>query len=301
MSSAGRATTRVSPWCPVSTVGHPRRRTAIGGSRCTRRSTAARALGQVAAYSSWLAHEEGPPFVLWPDTGAKVRAVVADALARGDEQLHHHDVARVLDTIGVPALRTCTATTLADALTAADDVGYPVALKAAGRDVLAKTAAAGLALDLGDAAGLEAAWTRMAGRFGAAMLPALVQPMVEPGVDVAVAITDHPEVGPVVAIRPGGAHAALDQVADVRVLPIGSLEVGRLIAESRLSAFLEPESRDSLGDALSRLAALVEEVPEIRAIAINPMIVDGERTTSIDVRIDIAPLERDALPDLRRV
>jgi acyl-CoA synthetase (NDP forming)/RimJ/RimL family protein N-acetyltransferase len=262
---------------------------------------AARALGHVAAYGAWLAREEGPPFVLWPDTSAKVRAVVVEALEQGQERLTHAQVARVLDGIGVPALPTGTAATLVEALAAADAVGYPIALKAAGRDVLAKTAAAGLALDLPDAGSLEAAWLRMAERFGEAMAPALVQPMVEPGVDVAVAIYDHPEVGPVVAIRPGGAHAALDQVADVRVLPIGSLEIGRLIAESRLSPFLEPESRDALGDALARLAALVEEVPEIRSIAINPMIVDGDRTTSIDVEIAIAPVEQEPLPNLRRV
>jgi acyl-CoA synthetase (NDP forming)/RimJ/RimL family protein N-acetyltransferase len=263
--------------------------------------SAARALGQVAAYAAWLARDEGPPFVLWPDTAAKVRAVVAEALEHERDRLTRDEVGRVLDGIGVPALATRAVTSVTDALAAAEEVGFPVALKAAGRDVLAKTAAAGLALDLADAAGLGAAWARMLERFGEAMVPALVQPMVEPGVDVAVSISDHPEVGPVVAIRPGGAHAALDRAADVRVLPIGSLEVGRLIAESRLAAFLEPESRDALGDALSRLAALVEEVPEIRTITINPMIVDGPRTTSVDVDVEIAPVERELLPDLRRV
>ena len=86
---------------------------------------------------------------------------------------------------------------------------------------MAKTVAAGLALDLADEAALRTAWERMEERFGSEMAPALVQTMVEPGVDVAIAVHDHPEVGPVISLRPGGANAALDQDAELQVLPIG--------------------------------------------------------------------------------
>jgi acyl-CoA synthetase (NDP forming) len=262
---------------------------------------AARALGYVSAYADWLSREEGPPLELPPAVVSTVQALVADALAGGADHLAQQDVTRVFAAIGVPAVPTGWATSRVEALQVADELGYPVALKAAGRDALAKTAAAGVALDLADRSALESTWQRMGERFGEAMLPAVVQAMVEPGVDVAVSIWEHPEVGPVLSIRPGGAHAALDQAADVRVLPIGALEVARLVGESRLAPFLEPESRDALGDALARLAALVEAVPEIRALQVNPMIIDGARTTSIDIGIDIAAVERDPLPDLRRL
>ena len=60
-----------------------------------------------------------------------------------------------------------------------------------------------------------------------------------PGVDVAVVVRDHPAVGPVLSLGPGGAAAALDTAADVRVLPLTDLEAVRLVAGSRLAPLLD--------------------------------------------------------------
>ena len=108
------------------------------------------------------------------------------------------------------------------------------------------------------------------------LVPALVQPMVGPGVDVAVVVRDHPAVGPVLSLGPGGAAAALDTAADVRVLPLSDLEALRLVASSRLAPLLDDQGRRALEATLLRLAALVEDVPEIGELVLNPVIVrDG--------------------------
>ena len=74
--------------------------------------------------------------------------------------------------------------------------------------------------------------------------------MVAPGVDVAVRVSDHPTVGPVLSLGLGGAAAALDPPTDVRVLPLTDLDAARLVAGSRLAPALDDADRAALEAAL---------------------------------------------------
>ena len=262
---------------------------------------AARALGRVADYAAWLDQDEGSVPELDPASVATVRALVAEGLSHGPGPLGLGAAARALAAVGVEVVATCPADSLESALAAADEVGYPVALKAAGRGEMAKTVASGLALDLADPVALRDAWERMSDRFGADLAPALVQPMVEPGVDVAVTVREHPEVGPVIALRPGGANAALDLDAEVQVLPLGDQDARRLVASSRLAPHLDEASCQRLEELLLRVGALVEEVPEIVALTLNPVIVGAGRALAIEASVELAEVERERLPPIRRV
>jgi acyl-CoA synthetase (NDP forming)/RimJ/RimL family protein N-acetyltransferase len=262
---------------------------------------AARALGRAAAYAAWLREEPGVVPELDDEERAGARDLVSAALARGSEALHLPEVAELLGAVGVDVVPTAEVTSLDEATMAAGLMGYPVALKACVRDAMAKTLVAGLALDLADAGALQAAWDRMVERLGDAVTPALVQPMVEPGVDVAIAVHDHPEVGPVITLRPGGANAALDQAAEVAVLPLGDEEAARLIARSRLAPYLDPGATAALQSLLLRIGALVEEVPEVVGLWANPVIVSSDRAVAIEAQVDLAAVDRDRLPPIRRV
>jgi acyl-CoA synthetase (NDP forming)/RimJ/RimL family protein N-acetyltransferase len=262
---------------------------------------AARALGRVAEYAAWLERAEGEPYELDPDAVARARALVTDALAAGATTLELDVAAPVLRAVGIAVVPTTVVRSFEDAAAAGEASDAPVALKAACRDAMAKTVVAGLALDLADEAALRSAWDRMHERFGDEMLPALVQPMVEPGVDVAVAVDDHPEVGPILSLLPGGAAAALDHDADVRVLPLGELDARRLVEGSRLSPYLDDAAAAHLQQLLLRLGGLVEEVPEIVCVRLNPVIVTVDGATAIDVHVEVREVEREPLPPIRRI
>jgi acetyltransferase len=125
--------------------------------------------------------------------------------------------------------------------------------------------------------------------------------MVEPGVDVAVAVHDHPEVGPVISLRPGGANAALDQDAVLQVLPIGDRDAQRLVERSRLAPYLDDAATARLVDLLLRVGALVEEVPEVVGLWANPVIVRGDAATAIEAGLRVKAVDREPLPPIRRV
>lgn len=262
---------------------------------------AARALGRVAAYAEWLALPEGEAMVLDDAVAAAVRSLVQEHLDRGSTPLGEPEAMALLDAVGLPTLPTEVVRSLDDAIGAAESMGYPVVLKAAGRERMAKTAAAGFAIDLEGPDALRIAWDRMEQTLGAALVPALVQPMVGPGVDVAVIVRDHPTVGPVLSLGPGGAAAALDTAADVRVLPLSDLDARRLVAASRLAPLLDEAGCRALETTLLRVAALVEEVPEIDELVLNPVIVREGTAVIAQARATVAPIERDPRPPVRRV
>jgi hypothetical protein len=114
-------------------------------------------------------------------------------------------------------------------------------------------------------------------------------------------VRDHPAVGPVLSLGPGGAAAALDTAVDVRVLPLTDLEARRLVAASRLGPVLDGAGQVALEEALLRVAALVEEAPEITELVLNPVIVRDGQAVVAQAVATVAPLERDPRPPVRRV
>jgi hypothetical protein len=197
-------------------------------------------------------------------------------------------------------LRTELVTTVDAAVAASESIGYPVVLKGAGRAATAKTAAAGFAIDLEGPQAVRHAWDRMADGLGDALVPVLVQPMLVPGVDIAVRVRAHPTVGPVLSIGPGGAAAAFDPAVDVRVLPLTDLDAERLVAGARLAPALDEADRDALGGVLLRVAALVEAHPEVEEVTLNPVIVRAGAAVVTQGHATVHPLDRDPLPPVRR-
>jgi acyl-CoA synthetase (NDP forming) len=261
---------------------------------------AADALGRVAAYAAYCARPEGEALALDGEQVDAARQLVHEHIEAGQIELGDGETLALLDAIGLPILRTETAADVEEAAAAATSMGYPVVLKAAGRAPTAKTAAAGFAIDLEGPDALRIAWDRMAEALGDDLIPVLVQPMVAPGIDVAVRVSDHPTVGPVLSIGLGGAAAALDRPTDVRVLPLTDLDATRLVARSRLAPALDGPDREALEAALLRVAALIEETPEVTELVVNPMIVRNGTVVATQARATVNEVERDPLPPVRR-
>lgn len=262
---------------------------------------AAMALGRVARYAEWLAEPEGT----LPELDAAVVAEISGSahrlLAGGAVVLRNLDGLDILTLAGLDVLTGTVVHDADGAVTAAAAIGYPVVMKAAGRDAAAKTSAAGFAIDLEDDDAVRNAWGRMQASLGDALVPVLVQTMVGPGIDVAVRVTADADVGPVLSIGPGGAAAARDDITDVRVLPLTDLDAARLVAGSRLYPLLSPEACASLEALLLQVGSLVEGLPELENLELNPVILIDGRAIVTQATVALAPVEADPLPPLRRV
>jgi acyl-CoA synthetase (NDP forming)/GNAT superfamily N-acetyltransferase len=266
---------------------------------------AAYALGRVTQYARWRRAPEGDVVVPPGADPAAGRAQVAAALAEGGTEAGGRwlptDVAvDVLTAAGLPIVPSRVAQDREQALAAAGDLGYPVAIKSAARSRSAKTEAGGIALDVHDPAELRATLGGMGGALGDALWPVVVQPMVEPGVDVAVIVAQSELVGPVVTVGAGGVATDLS-ATEVHVLPLTDRGASRFVASSPLGPLLDETARRGLEDVLLRVGALVEAAPEVVALELNPVIVSPSGPAAADVRLRVAPIERDPLPPVRRI
>jgi hypothetical protein len=89
--------------------------------------------------------------------------------------------------------------------------------------------------------------------------------------------------------------------AEAHILPLTDREVDRFVASLPLAKFLGAESRDHLDALVARVGALVDAVPEITGLELNPVIVSPRGAVVVDARLWAAPVDRDPLPPVRRL
>jgi len=136
------------------------------------------------------------------------------------------------------------------------------------------------------------------------MAEAVVQRMVPGGVETIVTVESHPAFGPVVGFGLGGAFA--DAIADrpARSLPLTDLDAAELVASSRAAGAIVDVGGDvaCVQELLVRVGMLVDAVPEISAMRLNPVLVSPAGAWALDARIHVAPAgpHPDAVP-LRRL
>ena len=196
-----------------------------------------------------------------------------------------------------------TATTVAAALAAANQLGFPVALKATGMKRRGRSEAAGVALDLHDDAAVRGAYERMSAALGSGMSEALVQSMTEPGLETAVGIHHDATFGPVVTFGLGGAFAKAIADTATRVTPLTDRDAGDLVRAARAWSVLEDSDYaiGALEDLLLRIGLLADLIPEIDELVMNPVLVSTSAATAVDVSIRVAPAPVDPNPAARRM
>ena len=259
---------------------------------------AAAALGHVCHYAQWrrrplLPVEEPEQLSDHP----VISEIVASALASspGGGWLELDQAARLLAACGLPVLATRGAATAAEAAAAAAAVGFPVVLKARSGEVVHKTDVGGVALNLGDADAVRAAYETMESRLGAQMGGAVVQPMAPWGVEAIVGLASDPEFGPVVMAGLGGVMTDLLQDRAFAVPPLEPGAADAMVASLRTAPLLDgyrgaPKvDRQALVAVLEQVARVAEEVPELVELDLNPILVSPDGALAVDCKARLAP------------
>jgi acyl-CoA synthetase (NDP forming)/GNAT superfamily N-acetyltransferase len=262
---------------------------------------AAYALGQVTRHAQWRAEPEGRIVVPTGAAAAGAREAAAAALeAHGEGWLPPDGVTAVLQSVGLEPIPARVVDDVAGAVAAANELGYPVAVKVLARSPLAKSEAAGLALDVYGDDHLRATCDRMASSRDDGAFPLMIQRMASPGVDVAIGLADHPMVGPVLSLNAGGVATPVS-APQVQVLPLTDADARRCIELSPVASLLDGPSRSRLEDTLLRIGALSEAAEEVVALELNPVIVTPTTAAIADARLRLAPIPRNPLPPVRRL
>ncbi|MFJ9446569.1 GNAT family N-acetyltransferase [Kitasatospora sp. NPDC101235] len=180
---------------------------------------------------------------------------------------------------------------------AAGTLGYPVALKATAPHLRHRPDLGSVRLDLTDEAGLRRAHRELDALLGgAAQAELVVQRMAPRGVDTVIAATVDPAVGAILSFGLAGAPAELLGDTAHRLVPATDQDVAGLIREVRAAPLLfgwrgaEAVDTGALEELLLRVSQLVDDVPEIASVDLEPVVVAPHGLAILGARVRVAPL-----------
>jgi acetyl coenzyme A synthetase (ADP forming)-like protein len=271
--------------------------------------SAARALAALCRYRAWRDRPLPQPDPVAADRAA-ARAILAAARAAGRTRLDELAALRLLEAYGIATPGAELARTRAEALRAAERLGYPVVMKVVAPAIVHKTDVGGVAVDLGNPDEAGAAFDRIAAAVqrvapAGGMEGVLVQRMVRGGRELIVGAARDPALGPMLMFGLGG--VLVEVLGDVvfRLAPVDRLEAADMLREIRGVRILgalrgaPPVDLAALESVLLRVSQLATDFPEIAELDLNPVLAFDSGAVAVDARVTLTspadpPPERDS-------
>jgi acetyltransferase len=232
----------------------------------------------------------------------RVRAIVDRVIGSGRELLTEPEAKALLEAAGLPVVATrVVKADPTEAMTAASELGYPVALKILSHAISHKSDVGGVRLNIANEAELKEACTAMLARVGELRPDAdvqgfTVQRMVKlkHAHELIIGASVDPVFGPIILFGQGG--TAVEVLAD-RALALPPLNTPLALAQierTRVAKLLhgyrdEPAADiDGIAQALVCISQLLADVPEIAELDINPLLANFEGTVALDARVRVS-------------
>ncbi|MGF1599694.1 MAG: GNAT family N-acetyltransferase [Acidimicrobiales bacterium] len=272
---------------------------------------AARTLGRLADYAGWRGERGSVDAERVAERRQAVGRMTSElrptferlAVAEPDGQLTlwSPEGSEVVSLLELPVPPWGCGGTLDELAAAADEIGYPVVLKAGGHRTRTVGEAGGTAIDIHDRHQLRAAHDRMAAVRGPDMFPAVVQRMVPVGSHVRIELTQDPSLGAFARIGLGGAAGVAMPAASRRFLPLVGNEAAAMVGALSGTVVVTDDEAAILTALLDRLALTAMAVPELSSIVLDPVLLAGPRSGATDFRIVVRPWQTDPWIAVRRL
>lgn len=265
------------------------------------------ALARAVRYGNWRRKPEGevPEF---SDVNKKnARSLVSKALKRLGKEggwLQQSEAEQLLKSFGIPAPKSSITKTADEAVKLAEEIGGPVAMKVISPSSLHKSDVGGVALDVKGEKSIRSKFEELMSVVEDSE-GVLVQEMVSDGQEVLMGMAEDPSFGPLIVFGLGGVYVELMGDVAFRIHPLTNLDAREMIEEIKSTKLLHgfrsfpPRDVVAVQDALLRVSALVETVPEIAEMDINPVMVlgPGEGVRAADTRIRVRPIKEGLMPE----
>ncbi|MEK7812062.1 MAG: bifunctional acetate--CoA ligase family protein/GNAT family N-acetyltransferase, partial [Pseudomonadota bacterium] len=226
------------------------------------------------------------------------RLIIEGAMQDHRKVLSEMESKALLSAFHIPVARTMVAHSPAEALLIAQQLGFPVAMKINSPDITHKTDAGGVVLNLNNAHEVRAAYQHIIDNVkhnrpnakvdGISIEPMIVKPN---GRELMIGVTTDPVFGPVITFGAGGTAVEIMGDRAVALPPLNSFLVSHLVQGTRIAKMLgsfrnmTPANMEALEDVLLRVSEMVCELPLLKEMDINPLILDEHGALAADARV----------------
>jgi acetyltransferase len=250
-------------------------------------------------YRSWRNHQQAKAeIVQLPVPLDRITEILRTAGKQERGFLLAHEAAAVSAALGFSMPQSIVAVNLDEAVQAAERIGYPVVLKVVSKDIIHKSDAGGVALDLQTRDEVIDAYQAVLRACRAYKRDAKIEgmevaEMVRSGVETIIGARQDRSFGPTVMVGLGGIYVEVMKDVAFRAAPVDRATALEMIADLRSFPLLlgvRGEKRkdiEAVADVIVTLSHLIDQCRDITDIEINPLVAYdvGEGAKAVDVRI----------------
>ncbi|MBN2568226.1 MAG: acetate--CoA ligase family protein [Deltaproteobacteria bacterium] len=234
------------------------------------------------------------------DRREKAMNIIHSAKVRGASSLNEYDAKGVLRAYGISTVDEALATSPDEAIKIAGNIGYPVAAKLVSSDILHKTEADVIRLNVESEEQLRSAYEQIIVngkkyKADARVQGVLVQEMVSvKGIETIIGVSRKEPFGPTMMFGLGGILVEVMKDVSIKVLPVSTVDVENMVSEIRGARILQgvrgskPSDTGAITNTLLKVACMASELKDtVAELDINPLIAfeEGKGVKAVDALI----------------
>jgi acetyltransferase len=238
-------------------------------------------------------------FLTYEGDKAAVRALLDSVKGEGRVGLSEEEGKEILKAYGIPVPKEGVARNMDEAVSLADNIGYPVVLKIESPDIAHKTDVGGVVVNVRSAEEVRAQHAALMSRVKARMPDARldgvsVQQMLT-GREVIVGMVRDEQFGPVVTFGLGGIFVEIMKDVSQRIVPLSNEDIASMVRSIKAYPILtgargkRPADIKALREVIGKVAQIAADFEEIAELEINPVLVgdEGEGVGAVDALVTI--------------
>ncbi|MEM2006122.1 MAG: acetate--CoA ligase family protein [Sulfolobales archaeon] len=226
------------------------------------------------------------------------KELIYKALDDGRNKLLEHEAYEFLKTYDIPVPKFGLAVSADEAVELAEKIGYPVVLKIVSPDIVHKSDVGGVKVNISSESEVRKWFDTITLNVRskaptARVVGILIQEMVPQDLEVIVGSTRDPVFGSIVMFGLGGIFVEVLKDVSLRITPITEYDAEEMIREIKAASILQgyrgmpPRDKKAIVDLIIKVGKLMDEVPEVTDIDLNPVMVfpEGKGAKVADARI----------------
>jgi len=260
---------------------------------------AIRTLDAMLRFAKWTSSSPGKILKLKVNK-AKAKTIFDKVKREGRPNLLEEEGQEVLRAYGFPLPKSTLAKTENDAGKIAKKIGYPVVMKITSPQIIHKSDAGGVKVNLKNDKEVKAAFKTIvtnAKKYNkkAEIKGVLIVEMIKGGKEMIIGSKLEPGMGPVIMLGMGGIYVEVLKDVTFKLAPVTDKEADDMISSIKMKKILEgvrgekPSDVKKLSECIQRLSQLVTDFKEIKELDMNPVLVmeQGKGCKILDVRIGL--------------